>query len=59
MLRDFKNESLFFKMNSCFFFVTREIIEIVTIDNAERIVKIETIRDAERMIKITRTTNEF
>jgi hypothetical protein len=58
MLRDFKNESLFFKMNSCLFFTKREIIEIVTIDDAERIVKIETIRNAKKIMKMTRTTNE-
>ncbi len=58
MLRDLKNESLFFKMNSCFFLVKREVVEIVTINDAKKIVKIETIRDAEKIIKMTRTTNE-
>jgi hypothetical protein len=59
MLRDFKDESLFFKMNSCFFLVTREIVEIVTIDDAEKVVKIEAIRDAQKMMRMTKTTNEF
>ncbi len=58
MLCDYKNESLFFKMNSCFFFVTRKIVKIVTIDDAKKIVKIETIRNAKKIMKMTKIINE-
>ncbi len=62
MLRDFKNESLFFKINSCFFLAKRKIVEFVITCDAKKIVRINVNRDAKKIIqvmKITRITNDF
>jgi hypothetical protein len=60
-LRDFKNESLFFKLNSCLFLAKREIVEFAITCDAEKIVRTNTNRDAKkimRVMKITRTIND-
>jgi hypothetical protein len=56
MLRDLKDESLFFKMNSCLFLAKREVVEFAIICDAKKIVKTDANRDAKEIIKVIKMT---
>ncbi len=57
MFRDFKNDSLFFNTDSCFFLVERKIVELSSIRDAKKIAKkviqFDAIRDANEVMSVT------